>query len=220
MLVPAKLQCYLCFGGVWDKYTSRWFDGSHQRWCRGPDLAAWANRSRHYLGCQTVCGRSAVEDRQRNGRKTRSGRLIVPRLPIRQVRVRGGMQRGRNSPRTLEWLQMCTSGPEHYRVCSVPRCELPCTAAADPVYHRRPEKAIMRDLAAGKVWGISEGKELLEVSSSPPSLHNCTSVTALLFPTHGSTSLKSKTKTTWHLNLCGGGHVVHKIGWKTSQWGQ
>lgn len=58
-------------------------------------------------------------------------------------------------------------------------CELPCTAAADPAYHRRPEKAIMRDFGSGKVWGISEGKELLEVSSSPPPLHNCTSLTAL-----------------------------------------
>lgn len=36
-------------------------------------------------------------------------------------------------------------------------------AAAD---HRRPEKAIMRDFGSGKVWGISEGKELPEVNGS------------------------------------------------------
>lgn len=177
----------------------------------GPTEAVITSAARLSMGGQQL----------RTGRGTGGRPEVDDSLsPGCRFRVPGGMQQGRNSPRTLEWLQMCTSGPEHYRVCSVPRCELPCTAAADPVYHRRPEKAIMRDLAAGKVWGISEGKELLEVSSSPPSLHNCTSVTALLFPTHGSTSLKSKTKTTWHLNLCGGGHVVHKIGWKTSQWGQ
>lgn len=53
------------------------------------------------------------------------------------------------------------------------------------VYHGRPEKTIIlaagrRDLAEGKFWGISGGKDaasvtvLLEVSGSPPLLQNCT----------------------------------------------
>lgn len=83
------------------------------------------------------------------------------------------------------------------KVVSRECCELPRTAAADPEYHRRPEKAIMRDLAAGKFGGFQKGKSYWR---SAAALHLCTTASATA---RGSVS-PSKIKTQQRLNLRGG----------------
>lgn len=132
------------------------------------------------------------------GRKNRGRQLIVSRLPIRQVGVRGGTQRGRNSPEgppsgcrcaPRQWAEAhiwaraqppLSRGPPRL-VSAAPPSALPlekslaATArqlAADPADHRRPEKAIMRDLAAGKFGGFQKGKSYWR--SAAAAAHRCT----------------------------------------------
>lgn len=67
----------------------------------------------------------------------------------------------------------------------------PCAAAADPVDHRRPEKAIMRDLAAGKFGGFQRGRSYWR-SAAARHLCSAASVTALWVSTGGANARRSK----------------------------